>query len=444
MLKRNAKNVIKNWIEHGKNAFLVSGARQVGKTYLIRECLKNSGFDHVEINLINQPEMVSVLKNSKSANDLKINISVAMGHTIKEGETIIFIDEVQEYKDFVTRIKFLVEENSFRYILSGSLLGIELTDLRSAPVGYLDEVQMFPLDFPEFLTASGVKDEVINYLKDCFEKREAVSEIVHNKIMDHFRRYLVVGGMPAAVAEYVESGDMNKISEIQKNIISQYDRDFTKYEKEEKKLMIRAVYDQIPSELLRQNRRFNYADIKKGLKFSKVEDSFIWLKSAGVIISVFNATEPRVALDQNRKSSLVKQYYSDVGLLCEKYGSAVKLKILMNEGVINQGGIYENAVAQQLTSNGFDIYYYNNNRLGELDLVVEYKTDILPIEVKSGKDYYVHSALNNVLGNEEYRIPEGLVLANSNIEVKGKVLYAPVYMCSFLKKEGELPILELD
>ncbi|MBP5473217.1 MAG: ATP-binding protein, partial [Bacteroidales bacterium] len=385
----------------------------------------------------------SVFQKSKNSRDLKISLSASLDKNINEGKTILFLDEVQEYKEVVTKIKFWVDEGSFRYILSGSLLGVELVDLRSAPVGYLDELRMFPLDFIEYLWACGVGDEVIDYLKDCFDKTEEVMETVHDKMMEHFRRYLIVGGMPSCVNEFIESGDIRKVATIQKNIISEYKRDFTKYETKDKKLMIQSVYDLIPSELLKQNRRFNLAEIKKGLKFERVEDSFLWLKAAGVAICVYNATEPRIALNQNMKSSLVKLYMSDVGLLTDIYGPTMKLGILSDNKSVNCGGIYENAVVQELLSHGFDLYYYNSKRLGELDLVIEYMGGILPIEVKSGKDYYVHSALDNCLSNEEFAIEKALVFTNYNVSVKGKTIYLPIYMSMFLTNDIELPVLNV-
>ncbi|SDJ33189.1 hypothetical protein SAMN04487760_10588 [Lachnospiraceae bacterium G41] len=442
MLVRHLEKEINEWIENGKNALLVSGARQVGKTFLIRSCLDKNNSDFLEINFIKNPEIIDAFENSKSSKDLKINLSAAMNKSLTEGQTILFLDEIQEYKDVVTKIKFWVDEGSFRFIMSGSLLGIELNDLRSAPVGYLDEIIMYPLDFTEFLWACDVREEVIDYLRDCYDKTEEVSETVHNKMMEHFRRYLVVGGMPACVDEFVRSGDIKKVSNIQKNIISEYKRDFTKYESKEKKLMLQQIYDLIPSELLKQNRRFNYADIKKGLRFERVEDSFLWLKAAGVSICVFNATEPKISLNQNVKSSLLKLYLSDVGLLTYTYGPAMKLGLLSDNKTLNCGGIYENAVNQELFAHGFKLYYYNSKKNGELDVIIEHEGHVLPIEVKSGKDYSVHSALDNCVNNEEYEIEKAIVFSNYNVSKNGKTFYLPIYMITFLKDDFELPVLK--
>ena len=442
MLKRKVEHRLNNWINESNKALIVSGARQVGKTFSIRECLNSNGCDYVEINLIEKPEMIPVLENTSSVDDLIINMSAATGHSLVPNESIIFIDEVQELKDIITRIKFWVDDGRFRFILSGSLLGVEMRDLRSVPVGYAQEIDMYPLDFEEFLVASGVTEDTILYLKKCFREKREVGEPVNKIIMKHFYRYLVIGGMPDAVREYTESGDMNKVSEIQSNIIRFYKRDFTKYEAENKKLMLEAIYDAVPANLLRQNKRFNYSDIKKGLYFEKTENSFIWLSAAGVVIPTYNTTEPRIALSQNQKSSLVKLYNSDVGLLTCQYGNTMRLQILAQNQKINLGGVFENFVVQQLNAHGFDSYFYNSHKHGEIDFLIDYKNSVVPIEVKSGKDYYIHSALNTILDNSEYEIEEAYIFADCDVSVEGKKNYMPVYMCTFIEDNTEMPILE--
>ncbi|MBQ9326925.1 MAG: ATP-binding protein [Solobacterium sp.] len=441
MLERKAENRIKEWIHGSKKALLVSGARQVGKTYSIRKCLTEANCNYLEINLIEQPDLIPVFEQSMSTDDLMINLSAATNYSFVKGESILFIDEVQEVKDIVTRIKFWVDEGSFRYVLSGSLLGVELKSLRSAPVGYLEEIKMFPLDFEEFLKASSVNEDVLEHLRHCFMEKKPVGELIHNKIMKHFLRYLVVGGMPDAVREYIESGDISKVTLIQQNIKELYKLDFTKYEAEDKKLMIISIYETMPSQLLKQNRRFNYSDIRKGLRFEKLESSFLWLASAGVVITAYNTTEPRISLSQNQKSSLLKLYSSDVGLLTSGYGNALRTKILVADDKVNLGGIYENAVAQELNAHGFRIWFYNSHRNGELDFVIEQDNEIVPIEVKSGKDYYVHSAISKAADNPEYEINKAYVFTNYDIRTEGKMIYLPVYMCMFLKESTSLPVL---
>ena len=206
--------------------------------------------------------------------------------------------------------------------------------------------------------------------------------------------------------------------------------------------MLIAVYDQIPSQLLKQNRRFNYSDIKKGLRFDRLEDSLLWLAAAGVTIPVYNAKEPRVALNQNAKSSLLKLYSSDVGLLTCQYGNAIRMKVLLGDNSVNLGGVYENAVAQELNAHGFPMYFYNSHKVGELDFIIEKELSVLPIEVKSGKDYYVHSAISKVVDNTEYGVQTAYILANCNVSQAGKLCYLPVYMATFIRDDVQLPVLE--
>lgn len=441
MLVRKAEKEIVSWIHTSKTALLVSGARQVGKTWSIRNCFREEGCDYLEINLIEEPELVPALSQCNSVEDLVVILSAAKNYSFTKGKTILFIDEVQELKEIVTKIKFWVDEASFRYVLSGSLLGIELKSIRSAPVGYLSEIRMFPLDFEEFLTASGVPAETIQYLRNCFDERKPVEDLVHQKMLQHFQRYLVVGGMPAAVQEYVNTGDINRVTTIQRNIMELYKLDFTRYEQEDRKLMLIAVFNRIPSQLLKQNRRFHFSDIKKGLRFERLEDSFLWLSNAGVAIPVYNAAEPRVALHQNAKSSLLKLYASDVGLLTAQYGNAIRVKILTGDASVNLGGIYENAVAQELNTHCFPMYFYNSHKNGELDFLIEQEWKVVPIEVKSGKDYYINSAITKATTNPEYEIETAFILANCNISVEKKMVYLPVYMCTFIRDEAQLPIL---
>ena len=442
MLKRKIEKEIMDWINRGNKALIIDGARQVGKTYIIKRCLEAAGVHHIEVNLIENPDALRALSKSKSVKDLTVNLSAATGQDLIKGETVVFIDEVQELTEIVTMIKFWVDEGSYRYILSGSLLGVELRNLRSAPVGYVHEIKMYPLDFEEFMAASGISNTTIEHLKQCFCDKKPVGEVVHNKVMELFHRYLVTGGMPQAVQEYADSGNINSISVIQGDIINYYKRDFTKYESENARLMLTSVYDTIAAELLKQNRRFNYADLKKGLRFEHLENSFVWLYSSGAVLHAFNATEPRLALKLNEKSSLVKLYYSDVGLLTYICGDAMRREILFGDGKANLGGVFENAVIQQLSAQGFEVYYYNSKKMGELDFLIEYNGQVLPVEVKIGKDYYVHSAINNVLAAPDFDVNEAFVFTGYDVSAEGNITYYPVYMSCFLKKDQQLPILK--
>ena len=403
MLDRSAGKIITEWISDGKDALLVTGARQIGKTYLIRECLKNSGFPYVELNFIENPELIELFAGAKDAKELMMRLSLVTKETLQVGKTIFFLDEIQEFKDIVTRIKFLVEDGSFRYIMSGSLLGVELNDLRSAPVGYLSVIDMFPLDFKEFACAVGVNEHIISTLKEHFEDRTRVDEFVHSRMLDVFYLYLIVGGMPEAVVMYNDSNDLAKVGGIHDKIIRLYKQDFSKYEKTYK-LKLQEIYDSMPGQLDQKNKRFQINSIGKGLSYDRVANDFLWLKDAGVAIPVYNISEPKLPLVISENRNLFKLFFSDVGLLTSRYSDQVKMAILNKEKSINNGALFENVVSQELLSKGHKEYYFNSKKQGELDFVIELNGKVVPLEIKSGKDYKRHSALCNVLADENYGI----------------------------------------
>lgn len=435
MLKRKIEKDIMHWIDSSDKALLIYGVRQAGKTFIVRECLKAAGCDYIEFNLIRQPEIVGILDGATSVDDLILKLSLYSDKRIVPGKTFFFFDEIQKYKEIVTRIKFLVDDKRFRYILSGSLLGVEIVNLKSAPVGYLQTINMYPLDFEEFLQIFNVGQPVLDMLRKAFTSKTPVDEVIHGKIMEMFNLYLIIGGMPAAVEKYRTTGNIDDVMDEHRAIIEQYKLDFTQYEEENRKLIITHIYELIPAELNEKNKRFMIADIRKGLRYGRVEDSFTWLWKAGVALGVFNTTEPTVPLMLNEKSSLFKMFLSDVGLLTTIYGKACKLKIVSKEKDVNKGAVYENVVAQELHAHGYSLYYYNSKKKGELDFVVEHAGQVLPIEVKSGKDYEKHSALDNVMAAREYRIEEAYVFTNDNVKVDGKLTYFPIYMAMFLQDD---------
>lgn len=431
MIKRSAETALNNWILNGKDALLLTGARQIGKTYLIRQCLANSGIPYVEFNFIEQPELINLFSDAKNTQDLLMRLSLVTPTPLEKGKTIIFLDEIQEFKDIVTRIKFLVEEGSFRYIMSGSLLGVELSDLRSAPVGYMRVYDMFPLSFAEFAAAVGIHQETIDVLRNHFENRQPVDDFVHQKMLDVFYLYLIIGGMPEAVDTYIKTNDLTKVSQIHDKITRLYRTDFSKYETEHK-LKLREIYDAMPGQLDQKTKRFQFASIGKGLSYDRAENNFLWLKDAGVAIPVYNVSEPKLPLVISENRNLFKLFFSDVGLLTSNYSNQVKIALLNKEKDINNGALFENVVAQELLCKGHKLYYFNSKKQGELDFVLELSGKVVPLEIKSGKDYKRHSALTNVLNTTEYEIDEAYIFSEGNIEIDGKKIYMPIYMIMFL------------
>lgn len=437
MLKRKIDLYIKQYYETTRNALLITGARQIGKTYSIREFGK-SFTAFIEINFVDNPEAVEVFRGAKNSADILLRLSAITTVPLIKGETLIFFDEVQKCPEIVTAIKFLVDEGSYRYILSGSLLGVELKDLRSVPVGYMGIKDMFPLDFEEFVSCVGINDKIISSLRNAWKNRVAVDELIHSKMMELFRLYLVVGGMPAAVSKYIESNNLQVVMAVQQDIIRLYKRDIAQYDPENK-LYIEEIFNLIPPELDAKNKRFILKRLNENAKFDRYQNSFLWLKNAGVALPVYNVEEPKVPLLLARSRNLFKLFQNDIGLLAAQYAEGIQLRIIKGDKDINYGSIYENAVAQELVAHGLDAYYYNNKKRGELDFVIELGGKVLPIEVKSGKDYEVHRALSNIMDCEEYDLPEAVVFCNDNLRVEGKLVYAPIYMVMFLERSNDLP-----
>lgn len=437
MLKRKIASYIREFYNNSRNALLITGARQTGKTYSIREFGKTFK-NFVEINFVDMPEAVNVFAGAKNSNDILLRLSAITRTPLVKGETLVFFDEVQKCPDIVTAIKFLVDEGSYRYIMSGSLLGVELKDLRSEPVGYMGVKEMFPLDFEEFISNIGINENIINSLREVWENLNTVDNFLHSKLMELFRLYLVIGGMPAAVNKYIESNNLQEVMTVQQDIIRLYKRDIAQYDPENK-LYIEDIFDLIPPELNAKNKRFIMKRLNENAKFERYHNSFLWLKNAGVAIPVYNVEEPKVPLLLSRSRNLFKLFQNDIGLLAAQYSDGIQLRIITGDNDINFGSIYENAVAQELTAHGLNPYYYNNKKRGELDFIVEMGGNVLPIEVKSGKDYQTHRALSNIMGCDEYGIPRAVIFNNDNMKIDGKLVYAPIYMAMFLQKKDDAP-----
>lgn len=433
MLTRTVDRILIDHFKISKTALLIEGARQIGKTFSIRQFGKKFK-TYIEINFIEQPEAISLFKDLSNTKDLLARLSLFTKQKLIKRDTLIFFDEVQICPEVITYIKFLVDEGSYNYILSGSLLGIEINDLRSVPVGYLTIKRMFPLTFREFALNLGLNSSILENLETSFKEKKPVDDFIHKKMMELFRVYLVVGGMPAAVNRYIETNNLNEVIDIQNQIVNLYKKDITQYDKNNK-LAIAQIFELIAPQLNSQNKRFIIKDIKSGVKFDRYENSFLWLKDAGFALPVYNVETPKIPLKLSKSRSLFKLFMSDVGLLASEYSQGIQLKIISGDDKLNYGAIFENYIAQELTACEHDLYYYNNKKKGELDFLIEYDGEVLPIEVKSGKDYKVHRALSNIMDCGEFNLNRALIFNNSNLKVEGKLTYAPIYMAMFLKQE---------
>ncbi len=436
MIRRKVEKELEHFYSsNDRKALLITGARQVGKTYIIRNFGNTHYENMIEINFLENKQARSLFENAIGSKDILLRLSAISDKPMIPGKTLIFLDEVQACKEIITAIKFLVEEGSYRYILSGSLLGIEMKNIRSFPVGYMDIIDMYPMDFEEFAIANGVSERIITSLRKSFSERVAVDAIVHEKMMMLFNLYLIVGGMPASVNKYLETNNLQEVVREQKSILNLYKKDISQYDSDHK-LYIEEIFDLIPSELNSKNKRFILKNLNENFKFSRYTNSFIWLKEAGVALPTFCASEPKVPLKLSKSTNLFKLFLSDVGLLASMYMNNIQVKILNREIDINFGSVYENVAAQEFVAHGFDLYYFNSKKQGEVDFLIEHNGEVLPIEIKSGKDYTKHAALLNIMDNQNYAIKEAYVFQNDNVSVKGKIVYYPIYMLMFVERSS--------
>ena len=437
--------IIEEWLKRSDKALLVTGARQIGKTWLIREEIAKSGYRKFEVNFIDQPDLVDYLNVKMSANEFLVKLKMIMPEDCKPQETVVFFDEIQKCPEIVTKIKFLVEEGSFKYVMSGSLLGVELKGITSVPVGYLTVLTMYPMDFEEFMIANNVSKTTLEMLKAKFETCQPVDEFIHQKLLSLFFIYLIVGGMPDAVKIYIATKDIREVDKVQRDIVALYKEDFSQYESEDKKLKLISIYDIIPAELNKQNKKFVFTMLNKELKFDRYENSFLWLKDAGVALPVYNVEAPVIPLKASKSSNVFRLFSNDTGLLTSAYPAETKLELINKNSEVNNGAHFENAAAQQLTADGLEPYFCKKKNIGELDVLVEMDGKVVPIEVKSGKAYKAHKSLDNFMKISDYHIEKAYVLSVANMEQEGSVVYLPIYMCYLLKerKIGKL-IVDLD
>ena len=440
MLYRKIEKDIEEYLRAEDDRIMIlEGARQIGKSFIIREVGKKLYDNFIEINFAEDDEGPKIFKGIGTTEGFYFTLSSVYGEKLDRYEnTLIFLDEIQHYPQYLTLLKFFREDRRFRFIASGSLLGITLRETTSIPVGSIIRKNMYQLDFEEFLIANGFGQEALNTLRTKLMNRESLDESLHDYIMNLFRRYLLVGGLPAAVNEYLDSHNIVKVRNVQENIRSLYEVDATKYEKDSNKtLLIRRIYNMIPSQLENKKKRIIIKDIqnKIGDRFDNYLEEFEYLISSGTALKVSAISNPKYPLAESAHKNLMKLYLNDVGLLTMLlYKNSIR-PVISDEDSVNLGSVYESVVAQELKAHGHKLFYYDNKQRGEVDFLIDdySSTTILPIEVKSGKDYTRHSAMNNLLKVRDYDIASGLVLSNSReIKTVGNVSYMPVYYVMFI------------
>lgn len=437
MLKRMAYDSLKLWKGNAKRkVLLVDGARQIGKTYLIESFARAEYADYVKIDFLRDETAAELLGGATSSTQVVERVSLLADKALQPG-TLLFFDEVQKAQNIVTLSKYLLDDGRFDIVMSGSMLGVELTRVKSFPVGYMDILHMYPLTFQEFCWSQGVPQSLLDGLGDCFLSKSPVDAGLHSKMIDLFRLYLVIGGMPEAVQKYIDAQyDLAAVRELQSNLVRLYREDISKYAGD-RALQVKTIYDEVPNQLAKENKRFQLKSLQKQARFERYANDFAWLVAAKTTLKAVNVTEPRFMLARTEEPSRFKLYAHDCGMLLSQYLLEVAADVLIGAKRVNYGAVYENYVAQELTAMGVKLRYFHNSRKGEVDFIAETeKAEVLPIEVKSGKDYKMHSALNNLLASSEYAIPRAVVFSEGNVEVGDKqgkeVLYLPLYMVGLL------------
>ncbi len=454
MLERKFERFLEDFLVHEpRKILLVNGARQIGKSYLIRYVGKKLFKHFVEINLKSDLEAEQIFASARSKEDFYLQLGAIAGRNLGNSrDTLIFLDEIQSYPHLMTLLKFLNEDGKYRYIASGSQLGVALSQTPSVPMGSVAIQQMYPLDFEEFLWAIGCGKEAIAAMRDSFLAKEGLNDSLHNFMLQQFRIYLLVGGMPEAINKFLENRNMAQVRGIQRDIHALYKIDASQYD-DERKLVIRKIYDLIPSNMENKKKRIvvkNIEDSKSHKQFSDYAEEFEYLTNSGVALAVQAISNPIFPLIESENKNLLKLYMNDVGLLTSiLYGTNINA-VLNDERSVNLGAVYESVVAQELHAHGFSLHYYDNKQRGEVDyLIDDYRNlSVLPVEVKSGKDYTVHSALDKFLAMPEYRIGEAVVLSNEQrVYRDGGITYMPIYYCMFFdnrpSNDDELIIPEM-
>lgn len=434
MLKRKIYSDLSNWKNCAqKTALIVTGVSQCGKSSAIRDFGMKNYSTFVEFNFSEHQNSKLLKDRDFSKQDLYIELSRQGKTYLLPGRTLIFLDEVQTFKQILPMIPELVSDNKYDFILSGSFLNVEMKEeIESLPQKYIQVLEMYPLNFEEFLIAHNVNSDIFEYLEDCFINKKTINEGIHNVLMNHFNKYLLVGGMPAPVEEYLNTLDLNRVDDKKKHIDEVYRTEITRYSKNTKQNMVK-LYNNIQKQVKKNNIRFKLSEFDKNARFENAEHKINWLVDAGFALSVPNVTELNTPLGNNESKNLFKLYKSDIGLVTKDLDDESKNDLLENIPSKNKKGLYENALASELLSNGYKLFYYNINNKGKIVFMVEIDNKIIPLVIKGKNTINKHSLLNILLDGDKYNFSEGYALYGGNLIQSGKITYLPIYMSMFLK-----------
>ena len=435
MLKRKIIKQLEEWgKEVAKKALLIKGARQIGKTTIVRQFAKAHYKNFIEINFEQMPMAKQAFEGNLDARSILINLSAMGFGPLEPGQTLIFFDEIQSCPKARTAIKFLVEDGQYDYVESGSLLGINYKDVSSYPVGFERELDMYPLDFEEFLWACNISEEVVAILKECYQNLQAVPEFLHNQIMERYRQYLIVGGMPEVVVTYLGNEDFNKTIAVQKDILNGYRNDISKYAGNDK-LLVKSVFDAIPGQLSKQDKRFVLALIEKNASRRKYGAPTQWLVDAGMAYYSFNVGAFELPFPSHENLRLYKLFFVDSGLMCAMMLNGIQAQVLSGDIDVNEGALTENYVAGEFAKHGISLNYYDRKSKHELDFVFPEGNKISIVEVKSGKNYKQHASLDMAQSLFAEKINRRIVMSGNSLEREEGVIYMPLYMSMFFENK---------
>lgn len=440
MLRRKIYESLRKWKEsRGNECLLIKGARQIGKTYLVEQFGKNEYESFIGINFLKQPESKAIFAGDLSSENIYKRISAFIPNVkLVEGKTLIFLDEIQKCANARTALKFLAVDRRFDVIASGSLLGLhygqdaddEVEEVSSIPVGYERQIMMYSLDFEEFLWAYGYDAEAIDYLKGFFTRKEKVPCEINKKFENLVKEYIVVGGMPEVVVEFMKNKDFDVVQQTQDKILLDYMDDIASHAKSAEKVKVKACYDSIPRQLAKENKKFKYSEVERKSTARKYEDSVHWLHDSNLVYICYNITEPYLPLMANERENEFKLYVNDTGLLCAMYGFNTKLAVLNGTLKGNaKGGIYENLIAETLIKNGYTLHYYKkSDSTLEIEFLIEKNGEVLPVEVKSGNTQT--ASLNGFM--REIKPSVAYKLIDGNVGFADGKFTVPHYMALFI------------
>lgn len=450
-MKRKIYNKLVEWKNEsqGKTALLIEGARRVGKSYIAEEFAKNNYKSYVLIDFAFAPDKIKNLfyEYADDLDTLFMYLSEFYNVKLYQRDTLFIFDEVQFCPRARSLIKYLVADHRYDYIETGSLISIHKNVKDILIPSEESKITLYPMDFEEFLLAMG-NDTLMNFIKKCFEEKKPLGELMHRKVMDFYKQYLIIGGMPQVVEEYTKTRDFSQADKIKRNILSLYRDDIRKHA-EELNLKVEQIFDTIPSQLQKHEKKFNLSLMDENARYRSYEGAFYWLNDAGLINIAYNTTEPNIGLGQRIDDNSLKCYFFDTGLLLalvfnerEIAKEEIYKKILFDKLAFNEGMIIENIVAQSLVSSGRKLYFFskysseNSSETMEIDFLISKGTitskhNIIPIEVKSG-DRYTYSSLNKLKNKYKDYIDKPIIIHAKDLKVENDILYLPIYMAALL------------